>query len=118
MVARTPWRSVRSNSFSNRITVKPSASRIGLLQNVLTLPACWIAWMPFRFPRSQPGVHVRFRLLAITPALLLLPVLLHPAFAQNAGRGNAGRGNAAPAPVKPTPRWPDGTVNWGSPIGE
>ncbi|HTM05164.1 MAG TPA: hypothetical protein VL173_16760 [Vicinamibacterales bacterium] len=31
------------------------------------------------------------------------------------GRGG-GRGNAAPA--RPTPRWPDGTVNWGAPIGE
>jgi hypothetical protein len=33
-----------------------------------------------------------------------------------AGRGG-GRGNAAP-PARPTPRWPDGTVNWGPPVGE
>jgi hypothetical protein len=32
------------------------------------------------------------------------------------GRGG-GRGNAAP-PARPTPRWPDGTVNWGPPVGE
>ena len=32
------------------------------------------------------------------------------------GRGG-GRGNAAP-PVRPTPRWPDGMVNWGPPVGE
>jgi hypothetical protein len=30
------------------------------------------------------------------------------------GRGGA---NAAP-PARPTPRWPDGTVNWGPPVGE
>jgi hypothetical protein len=32
------------------------------------------------------------------------------------GRGG-GRGTAAP-PARPTPRWPDGTVNWGPPVGE
>ena len=60
-------------------------------------------------------VIVRFRLVAIAAALLLLPVLSHPSFGQNAERGNAPRGNA---PAGPTPRWPDGTVNWGAPIGE
>ena len=45
-----------------------------------------------------------------------------PGGAQRQGGGGAaqgrggGRGNAAP--VRPTPRWPDGTVNWGAPIGE
>jgi len=56
---------------------------------------------------------VRLRLVA-TAALMLLPVLAHPSFGQNAARGNA-RGNA---PAAPTPRWPDGTVNWGAPLGE
>jgi hypothetical protein len=32
------------------------------------------------------------------------------------GGGGRGGGNAAPA--RPTPRWPDGTVNWGPPVGE
>jgi len=34
------------------------------------------------------------------------------------GRGGGGRGAAAAPPVRPTPRWPDGTVNWGPPVGE
>lgn len=33
------------------------------------------------------------------------------------GRGGGGRGANA-APVRPTPRWPDGSVNWGPPVGE
>jgi len=63
---------------------------------------------------------VRNRFLMTATGLIVLTVLAHPSFAQqNAGqRGNAGRGNAPAAPPKPTPRWPDGTVNWGSPIGE
>src|SRR4051812_25389181 len=63
-------------------------------------------------------VLVRFRLVVLAVALLFVPELSHSAFAQNAGRGNAGRGNAAPAPARPTPRLADGSVNWGSPIGE
>jgi len=65
------------------------------------------------------GVTVRYRLIstvAILAALMLAPALAHPSFGQNAARGqNAGRGRA---PAKPTPRWPDGTVNWGPPVGE
>jgi hypothetical protein len=56
---------------------------------------------------------VRHRLLAIATALIVLLMLALPSFAQRGGRGNA-----PPAPAKPTPRWPDGTVNWGAPIGE
>ena len=44
---------------------------------------------------------------------MLLPVLANQSFAQ--GRGG-GAGNAAS--VRPTPRWPDGTVNFGPPVGE
>jgi len=81
-------------------------------------------------------------------ALMLVPLLADQSFAQGAGavpqgqgggavqggppaqgQGRAGggagaqggrgggRGNAAP-PARPTPRWPDGTVNWGPPVGE
>src|SRR4029077_14087892 len=63
-------------------------------------------------------VIVRLRLVAIAAAFMLFPVLSHSSFAQNGARGNAGRGNAPAAPAKPTPRWPDGTVNWGNPVGE
>jgi hypothetical protein len=72
---------------------------------------------------------------------MLMPVLADQSFAQGAGAGagaqgagggapgaaqgnrgggagrGGGRGNAAP-PARPTPRWPDGTVNWGPPVGE
>jgi hypothetical protein len=66
---------------------------------------------------------LRYRLIsvaAIAAASILLPVLAQPSFGQNGGgRGqNAARGQAPAAPAKPTPRWPDGTVNWGAPIGE
>ena len=61
---------------------------------------------------------MRNRLVLILASLIVLTALAYPAFGQNAGRGNAGRGNAPAAPAKPTPRWPDGTVNWGAPIGE
>jgi hypothetical protein len=50
---------------------------------------------------------------ALAAALVLLPVLTDQSFAQ--GRGGGG-GNAAKP--RPTPRWPDGTVNWGAPVGE
>ncbi len=63
-------------------------------------------------------VIVRLRLVVIAAAFILLPVLSNSSFAQNGGRGNGGRGNAPAAPAKPTPRWPDGTVNWGAPVGE
>jgi hypothetical protein len=44
-------------------------------------------------------------------------MLADQSFAQQ-GRGGGG-GNAANAPKpRPTPRWPDGTVNWGAPVGE
>jgi hypothetical protein len=75
---------------------------------------------------------------ALAAALMLLPVLADQSFAQGAGAaaqagaqggrggaaappqggrggGRGGGGNAAPA--QPTPRWPDGTVNWGPPLG-
>jgi hypothetical protein len=44
---------------------------------------------------------------------MLLPMLADQSFAQ--GRGGGG-GNAAKP--RPTPRWPDGSVNWGAPLGE
>jgi len=50
---------------------------------------------------------------------MLLPLLGDQSFAQQ-GRGGGGRGGGAgnaPKP-RPTPRWPDGTVNWGAPVGE
>ena len=52
---------------------------------------------------------------AIAAVLMLLPMLGDQSFAQGRGRGG-GAGNA-PKP-RPTPRWPDGTVNWGAPVGE
>jgi hypothetical protein len=52
-------------------------------------------------------------IVALAAALVLLPVLTDQSFAQ--GRGGGG-GNAAKP--RPTPRWPDGTVNWGAPVGE
>ena len=61
---------------------------------------------------------MRLRLVVIAAAFILLPVLSNSSFAQNGGRGNGGRGNAPATPAKPTPRWPDGTVNWGAPVGE
>jgi hypothetical protein len=62
------------------------------------------------------GGNVRTRrmsIVALAAALVLLPVLTDQSFAQ--GRGGGG-GNAAKP--RPTPRWPDGTVNWGAPVGE
>jgi hypothetical protein len=62
------------------------------------------------------GGNVRTRRMsigALAAALVLLPVLTDQSFAQ--GRGGGG-GNAAKP--RPTPRWPDGTVNWGAPVGE
>jgi hypothetical protein len=50
---------------------------------------------------------------AIAAALMLLPMLADQSFAQ--GRGGGGGNTAKP---RPTPRWPDGTVNWGPPVGE
>src|SRR5580765_5217488 len=61
---------------------------------------------------------VRNRFVGIAAVLIVLTVFAYPSFGQNAARGNAGRGNAPAAPPKPTPRWPDGSVNWGAPIGE
>jgi hypothetical protein len=61
---------------------------------------------------------VRNRIVSIVAgaaALMLLPMVADSSFSQGGGRG---RGNAPQAPPKPTPRWPDGTVNWGPPIGE
>jgi hypothetical protein len=55
----------------------------------------------------------RMSIVALAAALVLLPVLTDQSFAQ--GRGGGG-GNAAKP--RPTPRWPDGTVNWGAPVGE
>ncbi len=83
--------------------------------------------------------------IAVAAALILMPMLADQSFAQEAGaapqgqgggraaqggqgnrgggagqgqgRGGGGRGGNA-APAKPTPRWPDGTVNWGPPVGE
>jgi hypothetical protein len=52
-------------------------------------------------------------LVAIAAVMLLLPALADESFAQ--GRG---RGAGAAAKPRPTPRWPDGTVNWGAPLGE
>lgn len=79
----------------------------------------------------------RVAIVALTAALMLVPALADPAFAQGAraggqgraggaggqrqggggARGRGGRGGDA-APARPTPRWPDGTVNWGPPVGE
>jgi len=89
----------------------------------------------------------RISMVAVAAALMFAPVLVDQAVAQGAtaapqgqgrgaqgnqgatqggrggaagtqGRGGGGRGaNAAPA-ARPTPRWPDGTVNWGPPVGE
>ena len=81
-------------------------------------------------------------IVALAAAVMLVPVLADQSFAQGAGAaaqggqaagaqgggpgrgGGAGQGrgggrgaNAAP-PARPTPRWPDGTVNWGPPVGE
>ena len=56
----------------------------------------------------------RMSIVAIAAALMLLPMLADQSFAQK-GRGGGG-GNAAKP--RPTPRWPDGTVNWGAPVGE
>jgi hypothetical protein len=61
----------------------------------------------------------RKSIVAIAAALMLLPLLGDQSFAQQ-GRGGGGRGGGAgnaPKP-RPTPRWPDGTVNWGAPVGE
>jgi hypothetical protein len=52
-------------------------------------------------------------LVAIAAALLLLPALADQSFGQ--GRG---RGAGAAAKPRPTPRWADGTVNFGPPVGE
>src|SRR5688572_20869311 len=52
-------------------------------------------------------------IVAIAAALMLLPMLTDQSFAQ--GRGGGGANAAKP---RPTPRWPDGTVNWGAPVGE
>jgi hypothetical protein len=52
-------------------------------------------------------------IVAIAAALMLLPMLADQSFAQQ------GRGGGANAPKpRPTPRWPDGSVNWGAPVGE
>jgi hypothetical protein len=80
------------------------------LEKVLTAPTCRIALTTVRFPRGVSEVSVRYRLMTVTAALVLLPVLAHPSFGQRGARGNE--------PPRPTPRWPDGTVNWGPPIGE
>ena len=59
---------------------------------------------------------MRFRFLALAAVLTLMPMFSDSSFAQNRG---GGRGNAGPAaPAAPTPRWPDGSVNWGNPIGQ
>ena len=59
----------------------------------------------------------RLSIAAIAAALMLLPVLADQSFAQGrGGRGGNAGGNAAKP--RPTPRWPDGTVNFGPPVGE
>ena len=57
----------------------------------------------------------RMSILALAAVLVLLPMRADQSFAQGRGRGG-GAGNAPPP--RPTPRWPDGTVNWGAPVGE
>jgi hypothetical protein len=54
----------------------------------------------------------RLSLLAIAAIVLLSPAFAEPSFAQ--GRGGGG----AAAKPQPTPRWPDGSVNWGAPVGQ
>src|SRR5262245_24206826 len=44
--------------------------------------------------------------------MLLLPAFGDQSFAQQ------GRGGGAGQKPRPTPRWPDGSVNWGAPVGE
>jgi|SRR5688572_4511943 len=65
-------------------------------------------------------MRVRFIVTALTAVILALGAIT-PALAQGQGRGGAagpGRGGGAkPAPA-PTPRWPDGRVNLGAPLGE
>jgi hypothetical protein len=53
----------------------------------------------------------RMSLLAIAAIVLLSPAFAEPSFAQ-------GRGGGAGAKPQPTPRWPDGSVNWGAPVGQ
>jgi hypothetical protein len=77
-------------------------------------PLCSIDSVSVPKVRGTAEVLVRYRLVAISAVLILLPALAHPSFGQRGGRGG-GRGDA---PAQPTPRWPDGTVNWGAPIGE
>ena len=80
----------------------------------------------------------RVSIVALAAAVMLWPALADRSFAQGAGtgagaqgaaqgrgagagrqgRGGGGRGGNAAAPARPTPRWPDGTVNWGAPLGE
>ena len=55
----------------------------------------------------------RMSVAAIAVVLLLLPTLAEQSFGQ--GRG---RGAGAAAKPRPTPRWADGTVNFGPPVGE
>ena len=52
-------------------------------------------------------------LVAVAAAVLLLPAFADESFAQ--GRGGGGGNTAKP---RPAPRWPDGTVNFGAPVGE
>jgi hypothetical protein len=65
-------------------------------------------------------MRVRLIVTALTAVILALGAIT-PALAQGQGRGGAagpGRGGGAkPAPA-PTPRWPDGRVNLGAPLGE
>jgi hypothetical protein len=59
-------------------------------------------------------VSVRNRLVVLSAALLIFL----PAFADFSYSQRGQRGGAPAPPPGPTPRWPDGTVNWGAPIGE
>lgn len=55
----------------------------------------------------------RMSLAVIGALFVLLSASAEQSFAQGRG-GGAGAG----AKPRPTPRWPDGTVNWGPPVGE
>src|SRR5690554_135604 len=80
-----------------------------------TAPAAYRG--PGRPARHRGGIvrNHRGSLALIAAFVLLLPTFAADSAAQGRGRGG---GAAAAETPRPTPRWPDGRVNFGPPVGE